>query len=227
MKKFSLIPFNKTLKPVVLLIIGALVGAVIVNSNYNLPTGVASFLKFGPSPTPITSPSATPSPVESAESLARKECIHDLQTWIEENKDIKGTQDYLFGVVNTRYRFCLASKGLPPEDITPDTIPGSGSSRGSAPSIQVPNYNPPSNSGPSVYDKWKQEQAQDCARRQAAYSNCMAEYNSKMLEYNNCLQTNSNPNIFCYKPSSFNPCSKPLCSCVNPTKYPKLYNPMV
>lgn len=49
-------PIN-VLKPIALLVLGALIGALVVNSNYIKLNSVASFLKLQPTPTPISSPS--------------------------------------------------------------------------------------------------------------------------------------------------------------------------
>lgn len=63
----------KALKPITLLLVGALIGAAIVSSNQNIPSGIASFLKLQSSPSPaITTPSPTPEigPSEKALKIA-------------------------------------------------------------------------------------------------------------------------------------------------------------
>lgn len=50
---------------------------------------------------------------------------------------------------------------------------------------------------------------QDCQRKWTEYNTCLAEYNAKQSEYQNCL---SDPyRVYCSQPLSVNLCHKPFC----------------
>jgi hypothetical protein len=53
----------------------------------------------------------------------------------------------------------------------------------------------------------EQRRITDCQKKQANYSNCLSEYNAKLLEYQNCVMGSS---FYCSKP--FNSCTKPYCN---------------
>lgn len=95
---------------------------------------------------------------------------------------------------------------------------GSQNSSGSYSSVTTPMQIPVSENSQnpaSVMDKVNQESKEKCQQDIATYNMCMNDYNTKLSEYNTCLNTRAYDNAlhggaFCYKP--MNLCSKPICA---------------
>lgn len=187
---------------ILLLAIGFLLGKVQtlserLSTTKEMASQVAS-ASTEPTPSPSPTLTPTPSPVKAIQKKsASVDCNKVGEDFIKNNNNLYALDDYLIA----NYREChyklLSDNNLPKTDEN----------------IRVFYQNGGRNQSNNSYDQWKQNQTQDCVKRQAEYASCLAEYNSKLIEYNNCILDSFKKTYgFCSQP--MNSCFKPLCSCL-------------